>query len=223
MDDSISRQAVKEAVHTLYQGLKLTRTEDDVQRCIDELPNVAIPSAEPYKGMTNREVIMALFPNPDKIDGYFSFTEEWANAPYTGKERGMTLDKVIERYTRNAEYERTHGNLQGCLEFKQLAEWLKDYKRLLEQKPYDFAKWVATEIFDDMWEYNKDAFAEIACRKLAELGIVRAKGDEWELIESKESVHTCHTCKHYTSGERDGSCDSYICKGYSDWEREEHE
>ena len=52
------------------------------------------------------------------------------------------------------------------------------------QEPYDFAKWVATEIFDE-WEYNKDSFAEIACRKLAKLGIVRAKGDEWELIESE--------------------------------------
>ena len=36
--------------------------------------------------------------------------------------------------------------------------------------------------------------------------------------EPKESDHKCHTCKHYTSGEYDGSCDSYICKGYSDWE-----
>ena len=48
---------------------------------------VAIPSAEPYKGMTNKEVIMKLFPNPNKIDGYFSFTEEWANAPYEPQER----------------------------------------------------------------------------------------------------------------------------------------
>lgn len=47
----------------------------------------------------------------------------------------MTLDEVIERYTKNAEYEHTHGNLQGCLEFRQLAQWLKDYKRLLEQEP----------------------------------------------------------------------------------------
>ena len=56
--------------------------------------------------------------------------------------------------------------------------------KALEQSPKmeQFAKWVATEIFDDMWEYNKDSFAEIACRKLAKLGIVRAKGDEWELI-----------------------------------------
>jgi hypothetical protein len=100
-----------------------------------------------------------------------------------------------------------------------------DVLKLLEQEPKteQFAKWVATEIFDEMWEYNKDAFAEIACRKLAKLGIVRAKGDEWKLIESKESDHTCHTCKHYTSGEHDGSCGSYICKGYSDWKSEDKE
>ena len=38
------------------------------------------------------------------------------------------IDEAIERYTSNAEYERTHGNLQGCLEFRQLAEWLKELK-----------------------------------------------------------------------------------------------
>jgi len=54
-------------------------------------------------------------------------------------------------------------------------------------KTGQFAKWVATEIFDDDWEYNKEAFAEIACRKLAKLGIVRAKGDEWELVEPQGS------------------------------------
>ena len=60
--------------------------------------------------------------------------------------------------------------------------------KALEQEPKteQFAKWVAEEIFDDMWEYNKDAFAEIACRKLAKLGIVRAKDDEWELVEREE-------------------------------------
>lgn len=65
----------------------------------------------------------------------------------------------------------------------------KDILDYLEQEPKteQFAKWVAEEIFDDMWEYNKDSFAEIACRKLAKLGIVRAKCDEWELVESQES------------------------------------
>lgn len=37
---------------------------------------------------------------------------------------GMKIDETIERFKHNAEYERTHGNLQGCLEFRQLAEWL---------------------------------------------------------------------------------------------------
>lgn len=55
-----------------------------------------------------------------------------------------------------------------------------------QPKTEQFAKWVAEEIFDDNWEYNKDAFAEIACRKLAKLGIVRKNGNEWELVESQE-------------------------------------
>ena len=51
----------------------------------------------------------------------------------------FNLDEAIKRYTSNAEYERTHGNLQGCLEFRQFVEWLKDYKRLLEQEPCEDA------------------------------------------------------------------------------------
>lgn len=42
----------------------------------------------------------------------------------------MTLEQAIDRYTNNAEYERIHGNLQGCLEFRQLAEWLKELKSI---------------------------------------------------------------------------------------------
>lgn len=47
---------------------------------------------------------------------------------------GMSLDEVITRYKNNAEYERRHGNLQGCLEFRQLAEWLEELKQLREQQ-----------------------------------------------------------------------------------------
>ena len=61
--------------------------------------------------------------------------------------------------------------------------------KALEQEPKteQFAKWVAKEIFDENWEYNKEVFAELACRKLAKLGIVIRMGDEWELIEPQES------------------------------------
>jgi len=47
----------------------------------------------------------------------------------------MTLDEAIERYTNNAEHERTHGNLQGCLDFRQLAEWLRELKAYREELP----------------------------------------------------------------------------------------
>lgn len=60
------------------------------------------------------------------------------------------------------------------------------YGELLKQYQA-FAEWVAREVFSDDWEYNKDSFAELVCRKLAKLGIVRAKGDEWELVELQES------------------------------------
>ena len=40
----------------------------------------------------------------------------------------MTIDEAIQRYTDNSEYERTHGNLQGCLEFKRLVAWLKELR-----------------------------------------------------------------------------------------------
>ena len=49
----------------------------------------------------------------------------------------MTLDEAIKRYISNAEYERTHGNLQGCLDFRQLVEWLMELKKLGEQP-----KWI---------------------------------------------------------------------------------
>ncbi len=39
--------------------------------------------------------------------------------------------------------------------------------------------------------------------------------------EPQEIDHKCHTCEHYLSGEQDGSCGSYICKGYSNWESED--
>lgn len=72
----------------------------------------------------------------------------------------MTLDESIKRYTDNAEYERTHGNLQGCLEFRQLAEWLSELKQLRERKqwipvseglpvPFSFVNCTCHSLIDD--------------------------------------------------------------------------
>lgn len=46
----------------------------------------------------------------------------------------MTIDEQITILENNAEHIRKEGDLQVCLNFRQLAEWLKDYKRLLEQQ-----------------------------------------------------------------------------------------
>lgn len=43
----------------------------------------------------------------------------------------MTLDEQIKILESNAEFERKECDLQGCLNFRQLANWLKDYKQLL--------------------------------------------------------------------------------------------
>lgn len=53
----------------------------------------------------------------------------------------MTLDEAIKRYTDNAEHERTHGNLQGCLDFKQLVEWLEELKAYRNDKNFRYLRW----------------------------------------------------------------------------------
>ena len=52
-------------------------------------------------------------------------------------------------------------------------------------KAIEFAEWVAEEIFSDDWEYNKDSFTEIACRKLEKMGIVRKTDTDWELADKE--------------------------------------
>ena len=44
----------------------------------------------------------------------------------------LELDEAITRYKNNAEYARIHGDLQGCIEFRQLADWLKELKAVRE-------------------------------------------------------------------------------------------
>ena len=44
----------------------------------------------------------------------------------------MTIDEQIKLLESNAEFERKDGDLQGCLNFRQLAEWLKELKAYRE-------------------------------------------------------------------------------------------
>ena len=64
----------------------------------------------------------------------------------------MTLDEAIKRYTSDAFYEKTDGNLQRCLEFEQLVEWLKKLKQLREQ-----TRWIpVSERLPNRDEYIKN-------------------------------------------------------------------
>lgn len=42
----------------------------------------------------------------------------------------------------------------------------------------EFLSWIAKEINDENFELNKDSFAEITCRKLVNLGIVKEEEHE---------------------------------------------
>ena len=61
----------------------------------------------------------------------------------------MTIDEQIKILESNAEFERKDGDLQGCLNFRQLAEWLKELKAHREA-------WV--KMITEIKEYQKDAF-----------------------------------------------------------------
>lgn len=62
-----------------------------------------------------------------------------------------TLDEQITIFEHNAEFERTYGFWQGYLEYRQLAEWLKDYKRILSEQKVG------------KWKYNDDMFSWAIC------------------------------------------------------------
>lgn len=77
---------------------------------------------------------------------------EKEQAYYLGyEERGkQNVEEAITRYKNNAEYERTHGNLQGCLEFKQLVKWLEKYQKM-------------QEVLDKVWNVPSCMLDEAEC------------------------------------------------------------
>lgn len=42
----------------------------------------------------------------------------------------IDLDETIKLFRNNAEYVRKQGDLQGCLAFRQYADWLEELKKL---------------------------------------------------------------------------------------------
>lgn len=84
--DLISRAWLKEAIHNFFNGLTHEVTEEDIQRYIDVAPSA-------FEGMTNGEVIKALFPQIEpRVSGstveisndkfYILASKEFWNSPY---------------------------------------------------------------------------------------------------------------------------------------------
>ena len=92
-------------------------------------------------------------------------------------------DAMLHMVLRREELKHSVGDLDEDIKaFDMAIEALEQ-----ESKVEQFAKWVAEEIFSELWEVNYGSFAEIACRKLAKLGIVKSEGDKWVLFEPQES------------------------------------
>ena len=98
----------------------------------------------------------------------------------------MNLDEAIDRYSNNAKYERTHGNLQGYLEFKQLAEWLKDYKRLLEQQPCERFEW---GIDGNVYKITKAKDGKEICQQVCRDAISReAVLEPYQTLDDSDTI-----------------------------------
>ena len=69
---------------------------------------------------------------------------------------------------------------------------------------------------------DKGASLSLTAGDTVQIGIpLEEVTDIIALVERMESDKpSCKTCKHYTAGEHDGSCGSYICKDMSDWEEQ---
>lgn len=69
---------------------------------------------------------------------------------------------------------------QGTMgEQKEALKFAVDTMRKYQQLE-DFARWVAVEVIDEeLWTYNYLSFAELACRKLVQLGIMQESDGEY--------------------------------------------
>ncbi len=89
-------------------------------------------------------------------------------------------------------YDEENPYISGVVEYVSLTEVRELLDELIESEnketnPYkDFCKFVAEIVLEDDFEDNAGANAEILCRKLSKLGIVKADGNEWVLAGSEE-------------------------------------
>jgi len=99
-EDCVSREAVKEIIAGSFADLEYFSENIDLRAEIDELPPVT--PKQTFEGMTNGEVIKALFPDigdyvkcgnilrfePQNSKFIIAFGDDWWNAPYKASPTG---------------------------------------------------------------------------------------------------------------------------------------
>lgn len=118
----------------------------------------------------------------------------------------LELDEAIKRFINNAEYERTHGNLQGCIEFRQLAEWLKELKQLREQ-----TRWIP--VSDRL--PSKEERKEWIDKNLDGLGyLYPCLVTRYSSVNPDRTKNNPYVAKHYYDGEDFVNNGEEVCSEY---------
>ncbi len=112
----------------------------------------------------------------------------------TREERENAI-RCLKKWSEESPYIRTYRTALEALEqepspdYKIFGKWAKEYGARYKNFKH-FAEWVADEILDEYWDYNEDSFAEIACRKLEKLGLVKSIGTEWVRVRCRNETNS---------------------------------
>jgi len=106
----------------------------------------------------------------------------------------MTIDEAIEMYTSNAEYERTHGSLQGCKNFKQFAEWLKELKAYKEQGEDCISR---QAVIDGINEYFHDEYYQRTSIQDCRDCLIKDVIKDIPPVTPQQKMGHCKDCKFF--------------------------
>ena len=82
-------------------------------------------------GITGGKTIMMSEKGFEALEMAITALEQQPCEGCISRAEAKTIDEQIKIFESNAEFVRKEGDLQGCLNFRQLVDWLRDYKRLL--------------------------------------------------------------------------------------------
>lgn len=155
-----------------------------------EMTRTGYPGCEPYvvriADSISREEVLKVINNPLNIRLVPSVRPEPCEDCISRREAIYLADEMkydLPDDERLADLAISHN--EAILDYQTKLSLLPSVRPVKNDK---FIQFVTDEIFDENWEYNAGAFAELACRRLAKMGYVRENGDKWEKVE-------CDDCK----------------------------